>query len=442
MLLESFLVLENQPVVAAADLAVWIFLGVVGGLVYVFVRAINKKAFERLERHAGPETEGDRRRKREERDARREAEAEEKAAEAKARAEAKEAAGPVKKGKPGEKARRKSKGKPGRPAKSAKPEPEPEPARPDLLLPPGKPLGEGLLRTRSEGFVGRLKKVFGGKAIDAATLDKVEEVLFTADIGVRTSEKLLDGLRKKLKANELSDTDTLWSHLKSEAVSILAKVDGKGTSLVPATPGKPHVVLVIGVNGAGKTTTIGKLSHRLVADGKKVLVGAGDTFRAAATDQLAVWAKRVGAELVEGESGADPSSVLFEAVKRAGDSGADVVLLDTAGRLHTNNNLVEELKKVRRVVNKAQEGAPHEVLLVLDATNGQNAIVQALTFGAALDVTGIVLTKLDGTAKGGVILGICDELGLPIHWIGIGERTEDLRPFDRHEFVEALFEGT
>ncbi len=312
-----------------------------------------------------------------------------------------------------------------------------------LLLPPGASLNEGLGRTRADGFVGRLSKLFAGRVVDAALLDEIEAVLFTADIGVRTSEKLLEGLRQELTRKEHADAKRVWSCLREQATSILQPYDGvTPLNALPPDRGEPYIVLVIGVNGAGKTTTIGKLAHRLAAGGCDVLVGAGDTFRAAATEQLAVWAKRAGAQFVHGREGADPSSVLYDAVSQGQVKGVDVVLCDTAGRLHTNANLVEELRKIRRVIQKAQDGAPHEVLLVVDATNGQNAIQQARVFGEAVEVTGVVLTKLDGTAKGGVVLGISDELQLPIRWVGVGERTEDLRPFQSQEFVDALFAGT
>ena len=416
-----------MPVLAAAKqdesgYGVWIFLAVVIVGVALAFRAINKASLRRLE-GGSPETVKDIKRKRAERKSRKE-EAE---AEAEAAATAKE------------------KPKKGKKAKKTAPEPAPEPKVEEkddgLLLPPGKTLNEGLSKTRSDGFIGRLGKLFKGKQIDESLLGEVEEVLFTADIGVRTADKLIDGLRKGLKANELGDEKKAWSFLRSRSAELLESA-GEANSLARQhTPGKPYVLLVIGVNGAGKTTTIGKLAHRLIADGKKVLIGAGDTFRAAAVDQLAVWAKRVGAEIVEGAEGADPSSVLFDAVKRAEEENFDVVLLDTAGRLHTNVNLVKELQKVGRVIGKALDGAPHEVLLVLDGTTGQNAIAQAHTFTEAMGVSGIVLTKIDGTAKGGVILGIADELQLPIAWVGIGERTEDLRPFHAGEFVDALFGG-
>ena len=307
-----------------------------------------------------------------------------------------------------------------------------------LLLPEGKSLHEGLSKTRKDGFVGRLSKLFGGKQLDDTLLDELESVMFTADIGVRTSQKLLDGLSTGLRTKDISEPEKAWAYLRDEAMAIFEK-SGNTTSLQDVGKGSPHVVLVVGVNGAGKTTTIGKLAHRCVAEGRKVLIGAGDTFRAAAVDQLEVWAKRVGADIVQGEDSQDPSSVLFDAVKQAESTSADVVFLDTAGRLHSNKNLIAELKKVQRVIGKAMPGAPHEVLLVLDGTTGQNAIAQAHTFGEELGVTGIVVTKLDGTAKGGVVLGICDEMQLPIAWIGVGERTEDLKAFSSNDFVSALF---
>jgi fused signal recognition particle receptor len=407
-----------------SGIGLWIFLAVIAVGVAVAVRTISRANMRRLQRGSGPETVQDIKSKREDRKARKEAEAE-RAEEARERAAAKKAATGNKKG---------NKKKDNQPGKT-------EQAKPDLLLPPGKDLGEGLKRTRSEGFIGRLGKVFKGKQIDESLLGDIEEVLYTADIGVRTSDKLIAGLRTGLQSKELNDEKKVWAHLRNAAETILRDAGSAESLKRPHTAGHPYVLLIIGVNGAGKTTSIGKLSHRLVLEDKKVLVGAGDTYRAGAVDQLAVWAKRVGAELIEGKEGADPASVLFDAVKAANAAKSDVVLLDTAGRLHTNANLVAELKKVSRTVSKAQDGAPHEVLLVLDATNGQNAIAQAHTFTEALGVTGIVLTKLDGTAKGGVILGIADELKIPIAWVGVGERTEDLRPFDPKEFVDALFPG-
>jgi fused signal recognition particle receptor len=304
----------------------------------------------------------------------------------------------------------------------------------------GRTLAAGLERTRG-GFMARLNALFaGGRPVDEAVLADLEEVLFTADIGVRTATKLLETARERVKRKELSDADRLKGALREEIARILALDGGPGPA-APLDPGaaRPWVVMVVGVNGSGKTTTIGKLAAKLRGSGRSVLLGAGDTFRAAAGEQLEIWAERVGAPIVRGKEGSDPASVCFEAVQRGAAEKADVVICDTAGRLHTKTPLMEELKKVKRVIGKAAAGAPHEVLLVLDATNGQNAIAQARQFHEALGVTGIVLTKLDGTAKGGVVIGICDELRIPVRFVGVGETVADLRPFAPREFVEALF---
>jgi fused signal recognition particle receptor len=313
--------------------------------------------------------------------------------------------------------------------------------KPTLRLVPAAPrepeaLTAGLAKTRG-GFIARLGKLFAGKQkIDEELLGRLEEVLFTADIGVRTSQQFFESLRGELTKNEIRDPQAVWGFIRQESIRIL----DLGGGALEVGRAKPFVVLIIGVNGVGKTTTIGKLAARLIRDGKKVLLAAGDTFRAAAVEQLEIWGQRVGAPVVKGKAGGDPSSVIFDAVKRAQADGYDVVIADTAGRLHTKVNLMDELQKVRRVCEKAQAGAPHDTFLVLDATNGQNAISQAQTFKQAMDFTGIILTKLDGTAKGGVILGICNELKIPVRFIGIGERVEDLRPFDAREFVSALYE--
>jgi fused signal recognition particle receptor len=297
-------------------------------------------------------------------------------------------------------------------------------------------LAPGLARTRA-GWVSRLGQLFAGKReIDPALVEELEKVLLTADIGVRTSQKLLEEIRVSLGKRELADPKAVWNYLRKRSAEILHVQAPE----VEFSLAKPFVLLAIGVNGSGKTTTIGKLASKIKADGKSVLLAAGDTFRAAAAEQLEVWGSRVGAPVVRGKEGSDPSSVIFEGIKRAQSDGIDVVIADTAGRLHTKTNLMEELQKVRRVVGKALEGAPHETWLVIDATSGQNAIAQAQIFTQAMAVTGIVLTKLDGTAKGGVILGIADQLGIPVRYIGVGERVEDLREFDAEEFVEALFE--
>ena len=303
----------------------------------------------------------------------------------------------------------------------------------------GKTLAAGLEKTRG-GFMARLNALFaGGKLVDDAVLADLEEVLFTADIGVRTATKLLEAARERVKRRELADADRLKGALREEIQRIVA-LDGAGAGQAPG-PGaaRPWVIMVVGVNGSGKTTTVGKLAARLKSGGHSVLLGAGDTFRAAAGEQLEIWAERVGAPVVRGKEGADPASVCFEAIQRGAAEKVDVVLCDTAGRLHTKTPLMEELKKVKRVMGKATEGAPHEVLLVLDATNGQNAIAQARQFHEALGVTSIALTKLDGTAKGGVVIGICDELRIPVRYVGIGESVADLKEFAPGEFVEALF---
>ncbi|MEI7704638.1 MAG: signal recognition particle-docking protein FtsY [Deltaproteobacteria bacterium] len=305
----------------------------------------------------------------------------------------------------------------------------------------GRTLAAGLERTRG-GFMARLQGIFGGgKQVDESTLAELEEILFTADIGVKTATALLAGARERMKRREFDDPSRLKAALREEIARIvsLGMAPGATREFVVGAE-RPRVIMVVGVNGSGKTTTVGKLAAKFGQAGYRVLLGAGDTFRAAAGEQLEVWAERVSAPVVRGKDGSDPASVCFEAVKKGVEEKVDVVLLDTAGRLHTKLPLMEELKKVKRVVEKALPGAPHEVLLVLDATNGQNAIVQARQFHVALGVTGIALTKLDGTAKGGVIIGISDELGLPVRYVGVGEKVADLRPFDPAEFVDALFD--
>jgi len=296
-------------------------------------------------------------------------------------------------------------------------------------------LKKGLASTRG-GFISRLARLFGGKReIDPALLDEVEEVLITADIGVQTTQRILDSLRDRLAKNELSDEDAVWAAIQAEAEAILDR-----DHAAPAPHAGPTVILVVGVNGVGKTTTIGKLTQRFTNDGKKVLLAAGDTFRAAAVLQLEVWGRRTGAEVVKGKDRADPGSVIFDAIKRGQDEGYDLVIADTAGRLHTKTPLMDELQKVGRTVEKALGRPADQVLLVLDATTGQNAIQQTELFKQALPLSGIVLTKLDGSAKGGVVLGIVDQHGLPIDYLGVGEKVEDLREFDAASFAAALFD--
>jgi fused signal recognition particle receptor len=328
------------------------------------------------------------------------------------------------------------------PAPSVKPKVEPrvEKAPPVSARAPARKrdvegLRKGLAKVREkEGFFGRLKALFvGRKEIDPQVVEQIEEVLLTSDVGVKTTGLLLDSIKDKLDKKELADTDKVWQALRDHAAAFLS-IGGGGIAL----SARPTVVMVVGVNGVGKTTTIGKLATKLKAEGKTVVLAAGDTFRAAAVQQLKVWGKRIDVEVVAGKDGANPGAVIFDAIQRAKEIGADVVFADTAGRLHTKTNLMEELTKVSRTMTKAMEGAPHETLLVLDATNGQNAMAQAAKFKESIPLSGIVLTKLDGTAKGGVILGICSEHQLPVRYIGIGERAEDLRDFVPEEFVEAM----
>jgi fused signal recognition particle receptor len=295
----------------------------------------------------------------------------------------------------------------------------------------------GLAKSRgAEGFFGRLKALFSGaREIDENIAADIEEVLLTSDVGVATTETILARIKSGLAQGDLDDNAKVWGALRGEARRIL-QVDGRSGGI--AVQKKPAVVLLVGVNGAGKTTTIGKLAAKLKGEGNRVLLAAGDTFRAAAVQQLKVWGERVGCEVIAGKDGADPSSVIFDAVRRGEEIGADVILADTAGRLHTKTNLMAEMTKIARSAGKALAGAPHETLLVIDATNGQNALAQAKEFTDALEVTGIVLTKLDGTAKGGVVLGICDTLRVPVRYVGLGERADDLHEFSPDAFVEAL----
>jgi fused signal recognition particle receptor len=323
-------------------------------------------------------------------------------------------------------------------ARTSVPPPKPSTARPLFSRRADvDTLRRGLTRSREAGgFFGRLKGLFGGKSeIDENIAASIEEVLLSSDVGVKTTASILERVREALGKGEHVDPQKVWTALREEARRVL-EVGGKTRAL--ELRAKPTVVLFVGVNGAGKTTTIGKLATRLKDEGVKCVLAAGDTFRAAAVQQLTVWGNRIGCEVVRGKDGADPGSVVFDAIQRAQATGADVVLADTAGRLHTKANLMSEMQKIARTAGKALEGAPHETLLVIDATNGQNALAQAAEFKAALDLSGIVLTKLDGTAKGGVVLGIADELALPVRFVGLGERPDDLHEFSPGDFVEAL----
>lgn len=332
-----------------------------------------------------------------------------------------------------------------RPARdAAEPEPGPKVAEPPrrvgrLLEERRDPaaLRQGLAKSREAGgFFGRLRALFAGQpAISADLTAQIEEVLIGSDVGVSTTDALLARVRESLSRGEALDDRQVWRSLREEAIRILAVGGAAGPLELRA---KPTVMLFVGVNGSGKTTTIGKLATRLKAAGIECVLAAGDTFRAAAVQQLSIWGERVGCAVVSGKDGADPGSVIFESIKKAQEIGADVVLADTAGRLHTKTNLMGEMKKIAKTAAKALEGAPHEILLVIDATTGQNALAQAREFQEALALTGIVLTKLDGTAKGGVVLGISDALRLPVRLVGLGERPSDLHEFSPEEFVEAL----
>ncbi len=298
-------------------------------------------------------------------------------------------------------------------------------------------LKRGLSKTR-EAFINRMDAVFlGKKVIDAALLDELEEVLVTSDLGIRTVNDLLDEARRQVSRKELSDPEVLKSFLKVRLLAYLEQIERPAALVLPESG--PFVILVLGVNGVGKTTTIGKLAYKFKAAGNKVLLVAADTFRAAAIDQLKVWGGRIGVEVSAQQPGADPSSVVFDALEYASTRNFDVIIIDTAGRLHTKVNLMEELRKIKRVIAKKSPGAPHEVMLVLDATTGQNAVAQARQFHEVAELTGLALTKLDGTAKGGIVVNISREFNLPLRFIGVGEKMEDLRDFDPAEFVEALF---
>jgi len=324
-----------------------------------------------------------------------------------------------------------------------------------------KKLKDGLAKTRGT-LVQSLRSALagGGAKLDDALLDRIEETLLGGDVGVRATERIVKALREGARSGKVRGPDDAWDLIRAEALALLtahdakaAKTSNAATAAMPAPsaasapasapPGaapRPRVILVVGVNGVGKTTTIGKIATRLSRSGQRVLLGAGDTFRAAAGEQLDLWAARAGVEIVRQERGADSASVVFDAYARARARACDTLLIDTAGRLHTKSNLIEELKKVRRVLEKQDPSLPDEVLLVLDATTGQNALQQARTFVGAIGVTGLVVTKLDGTSKGGVLLALTEELGIPVRYIGLGEGPDDLEDFDAEAFVAALLE--
>lgn len=293
-------------------------------------------------------------------------------------------------------------------------------------------LSDGLAKTR-KSFADKVGSLILGEKIDEAFLDELEEALIASDVGVETASLVLKDLKERFKRNELSSPAQVKDRLRQILLEILS-----ARSSVFSLTAVPAVVLVVGVNGTGKTTTIGKLAYRLQAEGKKVMLAAGDTFRAAASEQLSIWGERSGIPVIKHKEGADPGAVVFDAVSAAKARAVDVLIVDTAGRLHTKSNLMEELKKVTRIVSRELPGAPHETLLVLDGNTGQNALVQAKMFHEAVGVTGIVLTKLDGTSKGGIVFAIYKELSIPVKFVGIGEAIEDLREFDPKEFVDAL----
>jgi fused signal recognition particle receptor len=295
-------------------------------------------------------------------------------------------------------------------------------------------LKQGLSRTRSQ-LGNQLAGLFGGGKIDADVYEELETILLTSDVGISATQALLDDIKQRVARQALSDTTQLKAALKESLMALLAPLEKP----LNTTDHQPFVIMLTGVNGAGKTTTIGKLTHLFQAEGKSVLIAAGDTFRAAAREQLQAWGERNNVHVVSSEGG-DAAAVIFDAINSAKAKGIDIVLADTAGRLPTQLNLMEEISKVKRVIDKALPGAPHEVLLVLDANTGQNAVMQVKAFDDALGVTGLVLSKLDGTAKGGVIAAIAQTRPIPIRFIGVGESIEDLRPFKASEFVEALFE--
>ena len=295
-------------------------------------------------------------------------------------------------------------------------------------------LKAGLTKTR-EKLADKIDEILHGSTqIDDELLDELEETLIMSDVGTKTTEKLMENLRKGVRKAEINSPQDVKIFLSNQIREILLEEQGEISNVEP-----PYVILMIGVNGAGKTTTIGKLSNYYSERGKKVMVAAADTFRAGAIDQLEIWANRTGADIVKHSEGSNPSSVALDAARSAVAKKIDVLIVDTAGRLQNKFNLMEELKKINRIIGKGISGAPHEVLLVLDATTGQNALRQAELFSKSAEITGIVLTKLDGTAKGGMIIGIKEELNIPVKWIGVGEGLDDLRPFNAKEFADALF---
>ena len=302
-------------------------------------------------------------------------------------------------------------------------------------------LDKGLEKTKTSVFSRISKAIMGKSTVDDEVLDNLEEILITSDVGVETTLKIIDRIQARVARDKYVGTNELNKILKEEIMALLQENEsGDGTTFEIPADKKPYVIMVVGVNGVGKTTTIGKLAHNFKKAGKKVVLGASDTFRAAAVSQLQIWAERVGVPIVQQGQGADPASVAFDTVKSAVAQDADVVIIDTAGRLHNKVNLMRELTKIKTVMQKVVPDAPHEILLVLDASTGQNAIEQAKQFTAATEVNALALTKLDGTAKGGVVIGISDQFKIPVKYIGVGEGIDHLQIFDRKAFVDSLFE--
>jgi fused signal recognition particle receptor len=300
-------------------------------------------------------------------------------------------------------------------------------------------LDKGVEKTK-QSFLSKISRAILGKStVDDEVLDNLEELLIASDVGVATTLKIIERIEIRVKRDKVLNTDELNTILKEEISTLLAESSISLENNLSTNPGEPYVIMVVGVNGVGNTTTIGKLAHQFKAGGKKVVLGAADTFRAAAVDQLIIWSQRVGVDIVQQGMNADPASVAYDTLQSAKANNADVVIIDTAGRLHNKVNLMNELSKIKRVMSKVYPNAPHEVLLVLDGSTGQNAYEQAKQFAQATDINALAITKLDGTAKGGVVIGISDQMQIPVKYIGVGEKMEDLQLFEKSAFVEALF---
>lgn len=302
-------------------------------------------------------------------------------------------------------------------------------------------LDKGLESTKKSFFSKLSRSIVGKSTVDAEVLDDLEEVLISSDVGVKTTIKIIERIEARIAKDKYVSTSELQSVLREEIAELLEENNSRDLKEIeiPKVENGPYVIMVVGVNGVGKTTTIGKLAHQIKTSGKSVVLGAADTFRAAAVDQLIIWSERVGVPIVEQGMNADPASVAFDTLQSAKAQGADVAIIDTAGRLHNKVNLMNELSKIKKVMDKVVPGAPHEILLVLDGSTGQNAFEQAKQFSLATEINALAVTKLDGTAKGGVVIGISDQMKIPVKYIGVGEGIEDLQIFNKHEFVDSLF---